>query len=867
MKKFLSAVLAGTMLLTASPMALAADDLTNHWAKQYITYLSELEVMKPSSDGSYKPAQTVTRAEFMRYLNRAFNFTEKAQISFSDVPKLDSTGAQGWYYEPIQIAVAHGYITGVGNNKMDPFGSITREQAATIIGRLHKVVPESNTSSITFKDKAQISSWSAGYIAEAVEAGYIVGYTDGTFKPKNTITRAEFAKILYNYMGTSMEKKGVNYTAANLRSDVKNATISAGSTLSNVEIKGDLYITEGTLSEAVTLSNVQVDGKIIVSGGAVTLDGVTAPKLVVSTPLSRSIDIVATGKTNIGKTEVQTSCSLGEQSLDVSAGGFSDVTITGDKKPTVALDGSLWSLTTSGASSVTTTSSSTINALTANAVTAVMGTGSIHKATLNVSGCSLAMQPANLSLASGVTATIAGENTASSNSVVITPNSASFDIGNTNALNTYTDYTMSADPKNVTKLTNGTTTLTDGTDYRLTDKGFRLYKSYIASLKEGNYAIVVNFEDGARGTLPVTITNSAKNFVDITSATFDKYHSSANYANLTATLQLAKGAIFNNIKLAGTTLERGTDYTYNGTTGAVILQRTTLEKRSTGVYTVTFEVSAGNNPTLSLTIEDSSPKNEVKPTSVDFDANTSSGGYQDVTVTLNRVDGATLSKITCGDKTLQENWQYKVSGNQIVLSKTALSDLAPSKSTGYVDLVFDMSTGTDPVLRVNYVTTYAIKTTVVDDLGKALEGVEVTIAPSGSSTDGATPAQTLTTNSEGIATAYVKRGSYTLTAKHSRFAETLTRSISVSGSQSVSFTAAIMETVNIYVTDQNGANLADAAVALGGKSVTTGTDGLASFQIKRGDYTARVSCSGYNTVSEALSVNQTITQRIKLTKS
>ncbi|NCB28880.1 MAG: carboxypeptidase regulatory-like domain-containing protein, partial [Clostridia bacterium] len=108
---------------------------------------------------------------------------------------------------------------------------------------------------------------------------------------------------------------------------------------------------------------------------------------------------------------------------------------------------------------------------------------------------------------------------------------------------------------------------------------------------------------------------------------------------------------------------------------------------------------------------------------------------------------------------------------------------------------------------------------------------------------------------------------YTLTAKHSRFAETLTRSISVSGSQSVSFTAAIMETVNIYVTDQNGANLADAAVVLGGKSVTTGKDGLASFQIKRGDYTARVSCSGYNTVSEALSVNQTITQRIKLAKS
>ncbi len=855
------------MLLTASPMALAADDLSNHWAKQYITYLSELEVMKPSADGSYKPAQTVTRAEFMRYLNRAFNFTEKAQISFSDVPQTDSTGAQGWYYEPIQVAVAHGYITGVGNNKMDPFGNITREQAATIIGRLHKVAPESNTASITFKDKAQISSWSEGYIAEAVEAGYLVGYTDGTFKPKNTITRAEFAKILYNYMGTSMDKSGVSYTAANLRGDVKNATISAGSTLSNTEIKGDLYITEGALSEAVTLTNVTVDGKIIVSGGAVTLDGVTAPKLVVSSPLAHTLDIVTTGKTNIGKTEVQTSCSLDEQSLDVSAGGFSDVAITGDKKPTVALDGSLWSLTASGAAAVTTTSRSAINTLTANAATTVTGTGSVQKAVLNVSGCSLSMQPASLVLASGVTATVAGEKTASSNSIVITPSSASFDIGNASALDTYTDYTMSGDPAKVTKLTNGTNVLTEGTDYRLTDKGFRLYKSYIAKLKEGSYSIVVSFEDGARGTLPIAITNSAKNYVDITSATFDKYQRSEKYANLTATLQLSKGTVFNSIKLAGTTLERGTDYTYNGTTGAVILQRATLEKRSTGVYTMTFEVSAGNNPTLSLTIEDSSPRNEVKPTSVDFDANTSSGGYQDLTVTLNRVEDATLSKITFGDKTLQENWQYKISGNQVILSKTALSDLAPSKSTGSIDLVFDMSSGTDPVLRVNYVTTYAVKVAVIDDLGTALEGVEIALAPSGSSTDGATPAQTLTTNIEGLATAYVKRGSYTLTAKHDRFAETLTRTISVSGGQSVSFTAAIMETVNLYVTDQNGANLSDATVTLGGQSITTGKDGLASFQVKRGDYTARVSCSGYQTVSQSLSVTGTITQRIQIAKS
>ena len=69
----------------------------------------------------------------MRYINRAFGFTEKADISFSDVNSSDV------FYETVQIAVKQGYINGVGNNRMAPEGTLTREQAATILGRLHKL--------------------------------------------------------------------------------------------------------------------------------------------------------------------------------------------------------------------------------------------------------------------------------------------------------------------------------------------------------------------------------------------------------------------------------------------------------------------------------------------------------------------------------------------------------------------------------------------------------------------------------------------------------------------------------------------------------------------------------------------------------
>ena len=175
MKRFLSAVLAVAMLLCTLPAAFAASDIEKHWAKPYLLELNELGVINPSSEGEYTPDQAIRRWEFMRYINRAFGFTEKASINFTDVEE-GST-----YYEVVQVAVKYGYINGVGNSKMDPLGTLTREQAATILGRLHKYTPSTDLSVLnSFTDKNKLSDYSKSYVAEAVSKGYINGYTDGS---------------------------------------------------------------------------------------------------------------------------------------------------------------------------------------------------------------------------------------------------------------------------------------------------------------------------------------------------------------------------------------------------------------------------------------------------------------------------------------------------------------------------------------------------------------------------------------------------------------------------------------------------------------------------------------------------------------
>ena len=180
----------------------------------------------------------------------------------------------------------------------------------------------------------------------------------------------------------------------------------------------------------------------------------------------------------------------------------------------------------------------------------------------------------------------------------------------------------------------------------------------------------------------------------------------------------------------------------------------------------------------------------------------------------------------------------------------------------YVNLIFVMSNGVNPMLRVNYVTTYALTANVVDDLGLPIEGATVKFEPA-NGTDGSA-AQNATTDAYGKATVYVKSGTYKITASHERFTESVSTTTSVSGARSVKLTGEILETVQIVVTNAYGAPLSGAVVTIGGQNITTGADGTASFSLRRGSYMAQIVCTGYSTQTLALAVDGTVRERVQL---
>lgn len=167
MKKIARSLL--TILLVCScavTAAFAADDITGHWSEPYFRSLSAHGVINANGKGEFTPTAEISRAEFMRYINRAFGFTEQADVSqYKDVD------SDQWYYESVRIAVKYGYISGLSSTQMGPDKAITREQAMTILGRLCKIDAGTVTpSQLSFSDKSKIATWSAPFTLEAAAA-------------------------------------------------------------------------------------------------------------------------------------------------------------------------------------------------------------------------------------------------------------------------------------------------------------------------------------------------------------------------------------------------------------------------------------------------------------------------------------------------------------------------------------------------------------------------------------------------------------------------------------------------------------------------------------------------------------------------
>lgn len=175
-------------------------DIKGHWAESKIQSWINEGLIKGYADDSFKPNNFITRAEFINLVNGAFGYAGQTNINFKDVSK------NAWYYQAVSIASANGYMSGYTDNTMKPQNPITRQEAAKVISGILNLEENADAAN-AFKDSSSIAGWSKGAVGGAVAAKILSGYSDGSFKPLQSITRAEAVAALVNAMDVSMTVK------------------------------------------------------------------------------------------------------------------------------------------------------------------------------------------------------------------------------------------------------------------------------------------------------------------------------------------------------------------------------------------------------------------------------------------------------------------------------------------------------------------------------------------------------------------------------------------------------------------------------------------------------------------------------------
>ncbi|WP_199616792.1 S-layer homology domain-containing protein [Paenibacillus alkalitolerans] len=189
-------VLAGSIFVSSALAALEPlKDMRGHWANHDVQLLRERGVVSGFPDGTYKPGNPVSKAEFITMLNKAMGFQKTQVPLFSDV------SAKDWFYGEVAKAISAGYLQGEyrDGGELKPSAPITRQEAASMIMKAFRFEPSKDLATLraaNFKDSSQIDQWRKAAIDAIMAKNIMGGFPDRTFKPKDKVTRAQVAAIM-----------------------------------------------------------------------------------------------------------------------------------------------------------------------------------------------------------------------------------------------------------------------------------------------------------------------------------------------------------------------------------------------------------------------------------------------------------------------------------------------------------------------------------------------------------------------------------------------------------------------------------------------------------------------------------------------
>ncbi len=161
--------------------------------EQPVNYLVGKKVVSGYGDNTFRPNQTITRAEVASMLSNML------QLHTSNLPSSPFRDVMDdkWYAKPIVALVSEGIVTGYEDRTFRPNQTISRAEMAKMLVESYKDLHTiKNKPKIAFGDVPR-NQWYSKYVETLVESGVTTGTSPTTFSPNDRLTRAQAATFIY----------------------------------------------------------------------------------------------------------------------------------------------------------------------------------------------------------------------------------------------------------------------------------------------------------------------------------------------------------------------------------------------------------------------------------------------------------------------------------------------------------------------------------------------------------------------------------------------------------------------------------------------------------------------------------------------
>lgn len=185
---------------TIADNAKAFSDVSGHWAKDAINFVTARELFGGVGDNLFDPNAPMTRGMFVTVLGRLWgvNAADYTASPFTDVPQSE------WYAPYVQWANENGIVRGIGEGEFAPNKQVTRQEMATMLQKFadftQYALGNTTDTATVFDDQAAIADWAVDAVQSIQMAGIINGKEGNVFDPLGTATRAEVASVLRRYI-------------------------------------------------------------------------------------------------------------------------------------------------------------------------------------------------------------------------------------------------------------------------------------------------------------------------------------------------------------------------------------------------------------------------------------------------------------------------------------------------------------------------------------------------------------------------------------------------------------------------------------------------------------------------------------------